>query len=360
MKKIAIVGGGIIGLTSAWQLARQGFNVTLFEAQDLCGVASSAAGGILSPLKPWESSKGTAALWKLSLKAWQACLAELRPFGIRLYDHGALYLGDDMLQAAARWAQLEAYTGAVFDGNALKQKGLQVDCQQGYWLQGIQHVEMMDLLNALIIVLRQHRVTFRKMHAQVFGKNGRVFGVGNQAQHDKFDKVIICAGCWSQQVQYYDAGQPMSLMPKAWITPKRGQMIQYAGPSMDRYPLIISKEFYLIGRSHRRVLVGSTVEDCGFDSTTSNQAQTLLGEFAKKVLPCLKGSPIQKHWAGLRPEFVRDEPLIAEHPSIKGLFFNTGHFRNGVGLASGSARVLVSLVKGEQAEVNEDCFAYKA
>ena len=92
------------------------------------------------------------------------------------------------------------------------------------------------------------------------------------------------------------------------------------------------------------MLFGSTLEEAGFTKTTSAEDKERLYRNAVELFPLLKRTPIEDHWAGLRPGSPRGIPYIGQHPEITGLFLNAGHFRNGLVTAPASARLAADLV----------------
>ena len=113
----------------------------------------------------------------------------------------------------------------------------------------------------------------------------------------------------------------------------RGQMLLYR-LAPDRLPHIRYREdFYLIPRRDGHILAGSTVEDVGFDKSTTASTAAQLAAKAAALLPALADAPIVKHWSGLRPGSPDNIPVIARHPHIENLYLNTGHFRYGVTMA---------------------------
>ena len=128
------------------------------------------------------------------------------------------------------------------------------------------------------------------------------------------------------------------------VKPVRGQMILYRAEPGVVQRIVLSQDRYVIPRRDGRILVGSTVEDVGFEKATTRAAMQELEAEARRIIPALANYPIEHHWAGLRPGSPHDIPYIMQHPRISGLFVNTGHFRNGVVLGPASARLLADIL----------------
>jgi glycine oxidase len=103
---------------------------------------------------------------------------------------------------------------------------------------------------------------------------------------------------------------------------------------------------YLIPRRDGHLLVGSTVEDVGFDKSTTDEARETLLQRAVTMLPALRGMPLVKHWAGLRPGSPDNIPTIGRHFHLENLYINSGHFRYGVTMAPASVEVLMNDING--------------
>ena len=128
------------------------------------------------------------------------------------------------------------------------------------------------------------------------------------------------------------------------MKPIRGQMLMInSRPGLIKR-IVLMDNHYVIPRNDGRILVGSTIEDVGFDKTTTQYAHDILLEFAYGLMPVLQDFKVERQWAGLRPGTPDNIPRIRQHPNIKGLFINAGHFRNGVVTAPASAKLLVNLM----------------
>ena len=128
----------------------------------------------------------------------------------------------------------------------------------------------------------------------------------------------------------------------------RGQILLYdlSNQAMQDLPanIIYQDGFYLVPRRDGYLLAGSTLEDVGFDTRTTEDVKQALKTKAESILPVLKDMPIHKHWSGLRPGTPDNLPTIAAHPTIENLYLNTGHFRYGLTMAPESARRLAELI----------------
>jgi glycine oxidase len=151
------------------------------------------------------------------------------------------------------------------------------------------------------------------------------------------DNYIVTAGAWSQTV----LGEHSANLV---VNPIRGQMLLYKMLPGLLEQILYREDFYLIPRMDGHILAGSTVEDVGFDKSTTQQVAQELHQKAVALLPALHDQTPVKHWAGLRPGSPDNIPTIGRHPTLENLWLNAGHFRYGVTMAPASAEILADLM----------------
>jgi glycine oxidase len=171
---------------------------------------------------------------------------------------------------------------------------------------------------------------------QFFSEAGAVKGVQLASGERVFAlKVVLTAGAWSGDLS--PQASPID------VKPVKGQMILFA-PSPFVSTMLLEEERYFIPRKDGRVLVGSSVEHVGFDKQTDALMRDALIDFAVSRCPALANVPVETHWAGLRPGSPEGVPYIGQSQTVSGLFYNTGHFRNGLVLQPASVeRLLASM-----------------
>jgi glycine oxidase len=152
-------------------------------------------------------------------------------------------------------------------------------------------------------------------------------------------RVVIAGGAWSPVIL-------KDSVPGLPVQPVLGQMILFeAQPGVLRH-IVVHDGYYLIPRRDGLILAGSTLENTGYRKHTTRDARDSLTTRALELLPGLFDYPVVGHWSGLRPGVEGGIPLIGEVNEISGLYLNTGHFRNGVGMAPAAARLLVDGMLG--------------
>ncbi len=153
------------------------------------------------------------------------------------------------------------------------------------------------------------------------------------------DRFILAAGAWSRAV----LGEHALHLD---ITPVRGQMLlfKFAAPPIAH--ILLQGDLYLVPRRDGHLLVGSTMENVGFDKSTTSAARDDLWRRASAILPELAAMPPVQHWAGLRPGSPGNIPFIGQHPTLANLYINSGHFRYGVTMAKACVEILMNELEG--------------
>ncbi len=174
---------------------------------------------------------------------------------------------------------------------------------------------------------------------RIVAENGRVQHLATTRGDFSADTYVITAGAWSKVLLGEHALQ-------VDVKPIRGQMLLFKFDAPPLPHIVLQKDLYLIPRRDGHLLVGSTLEDVGFDKSTTDEAREMLLQRAGALLPALRDMPIVKHWAGLRPASPGNVPTIGRHPRLPNLYINSGHFRYGVTMAPASVEVLLHAMDG--------------
>jgi glycine oxidase len=336
-----VIGGGLLGLMTARALCTAGARVALVERGGIFRESSWAGGGILSPLVPWQYPDAVHELVYRSQQVYPGLVDELlAETGIdsEWTRSGLLMTGIDADPAITAWAQahdcrLESIAAAA---TASYEPQLAENPGPAILLPDVAQVRNPRLGRALQEALLRHGVRLHA-HTEVTGfitRNGAVQGVTTRDGELPAAQVVVAGGAWSAPL-LRDTGIELP------VTPVRGQMIQFqARPGLLQH-IVLHREHYLIPRNDGLVLAGSTLEHTGYDKSVTAAAREQLVQRALALVPALADYPVIRQWAGLRPGSPDGVPIIDEHPEIRGLYINTGHFRNGVVMAPASAQLLV-------------------
>lgn len=342
-----IVGGGVIGMLLARELAQSGATVTLAE-KNLCAQESSwAGGGIVSPLYPWRYSDAVTHLATWSQSSYQLLASELLDetgCDPELRQKGMYMVGVDDEEDALRWAKALHRPMSRVDADHLYRHEPQL--AQGFdsalWMPEVASIRNPRLGRALRTSLQQmERVTLCEHHAvEHFLLNGeQVEGIQTQQGAIRAEKTIIAAGAWSGELL-------AQLGIKLPVEPVKGQMMVFKAEPGIVNRVVLSGGRYVIPRNDGRVLVGSTLEKAGFDKMPSTDARNALYKTAVGIVPKLADYEVEHHWAGLRPGSPEGVPFIGDVPGFKGVAVNAGHYRNGLVLAPASTRLHADLLLG--------------
>ena len=347
-----IIGGGIIGLLTAKELQKSGANVAIVEKNSPGQQATWAAGGILSPMRPWHYSEPVNAISSPSQAIYQQLASEM-------YDEtgidpewllsGMLVLNDDEMTEATQWCQQHNAPNEMLSVEQLKQQfsHLKPLNEPALYRADVATIRPHKLLKALNRYLADNGVTFYNGQAanKLLIKNNVITGVQLDNSTLQAKEYIICGGAWSPQLVPKIAQQPI-------INPVKGQMICFPPVDTHNLCMVMDGDRYIIPRKDGRVVVGSTREHTEFDATTTQVAFNELRNFAQQLYPALSNIEPDAHWAGLRPSSPDSIPYICRVEPFKNLSLNAGHYRNGIVTAPASAELMADIVLNRATKID--------
>ncbi len=344
-QQVVIVGGGVIGLLTAFNLATQGRAVVLLDRADLGQESSWAGGGIVSPLYPWRYSPAVTALAHWSQDFYPQLAAQLfAATGVdpEVYTTGLYWLDLDDEDAALAWAAREGRPLSKVDVSAAHDAvpALGGGYSQAIYMANVANVRNPRLVKSLkAALLALPGVTIQEQcEVDGFVLDGdTVVGVNTPAGPILGDQVVLAAGAWSGEL----LAKLGLLLP---VEPVKGQMILYSCAPDFLSSMVLAKGRYAIPRRDGHILIGSTLEHAGFDKTPTRFALDSLKASAVELIPGLADAEVVGHWAGLRPGSPEGIPYIGEVPGFKGLWLNCGHYRNGLVLAPASCQLFADLL----------------
>jgi glycine oxidase len=358
MNDCIIIGGGLIGMLTACALRRRGYQVTVIERGPFGREASWAGGGILSPLYPWRYADAVNRLAMAGQALYPGLARELiQATGIdpEWRRCGLLVLDAAEAEAATGWAgrwQVELHVLTAGDLER-QESGLAARHGPALAMPAVAQIRNPRLIKAMQAYLRQNgvRMLADDEVVAIEARQDRITGVKTAGgEFHPGGNVIIANGAWSGKLL-------RQTRIDLHIRPIRGQMILLqTEPGVVRH-IVLDGGHYLIPRADGQIVVGSTIEDTGFDAATTDQALAELQTFAAALVPALARAPVVAHWAGLRPGCGQGIPYIGPHPEIEGLYVNAGHYRNGIVMAPAAAELLADLITGRKPAIDPAPYA---
>ena len=332
-----VIGGGVIGLTTARALSLSGLSVTLLD-KGLCGQESSWAGaGIISPLYPWRYSQQVNQLSSNSQAIYQDLCATLhQSTGIDSQYHqtGLLMADEYQSNLAQTWLSKHNIRYQTTDKGLLFPNIAQL--RNPRFIQALKA----DIIRLGGKVLENHRVD------SLITRSNITQGV--KANHENFyaGQTIIATGVWANDLlpgfASNDATQAVD------IYPVKGQILLLRAKQTLINPIVphifLANDKYLVPRTDGLILVGASYEHTGFDQSLSQVIKDELYDFAIQSYPLLSQANIVNHWSGLRPANRLGDIYIGKHPHYDNLYLNVGHFSNGINTAPASAKTITKMI----------------
>ena len=348
-----VVGGGVVGLSVARELGRRGLSVFLVERGRPGAEASWAAGGMLAPQSEADADEDFFRLQCAGrdlYPALAAALLEETGTDIELDRTGTLYCAftDEDAEELERRLAWQTRAGlAVERLTAAAARALEPRLSERLhfalrfpldW-----QVENRRLVEALLAsVGDEGRSGVRVLaETEAFGvavERGRAAGVETSRGLLSAGAVVVAAGAWSSQI-LSDEG------PR--VFPVRGQMLCFAHDDADARPfrhVVYSRRGYVVPRRGGRLLAGSTTERAGFEKIVTGGGVRQVLAHALEIAPALADSRLCDTWAGLRPATEDGRPVLGESSEVRGLFYATGHYRNGILLAPLTGALLAEAI----------------
>lgn len=335
---VIIIGGGIIGLSLSIELRKKGATVLVLERGEPGREASSAAGGMLVDC-PFETHAALQHLSTASASMYPEFVRELElesGMKIDLRNQGTI-----LFPSAAHVSHpaFEAATQIPAPLAEFEPALAEVD-RPAFYLKE-RSVDPRALTPAALKAARRLGVDVSSGE-EVIAVNlsdGRVRGVTTRKTSFLAAKVVNCAGAWSGQIGPY-------AIP---TRPVKGQMLCLVSASRMLKHVIRSPEVYVIPRSDGRIIIGTTVEEAGFDKRTDVAAIQRLRAAAIAMVPELRNAKILEDWAGLRPGTPDALPILGA-TETPGYYVATGHFRDGILLAPITSQVMTAVIEGKNPE----------
>ncbi len=361
---VAIVGGGIIGLSVGWKLLQRGLSVAVFERDQVGSGATRAATGMLAARA--EVEPGEDDLLPLTLASqnlWRGFTTELETASgqsIDYRDHGTMIVAlsrDEVDRLRFRYdlQQRHGLDSIWLSGSAARERepGLRPNVVGAVFSPQDHQVDARLVASALkTAFLKAGGVLHENARVVSLERScGRVTGLSTGNGSYAAGTVVLAAGAWSPELL------PGFDLP---VRPLKGQALALRmDPRMPALTHIVwTEQIHMAPKGDGRLIVGATVEDRGFDAANTAGGLFALLEAARQALPAMEELAIDEIWTGFRPTSMDDAPIFGE-VGIEGLVVATGHHRNGILLAPVTARAISNLIADGRMEGPEAAFTYQ-
>ena len=338
-----LVGGGLIGVSLALALRRHGAQVLVVERGEPGREASYAAAGMLADLDA-HTPQVLRPLAVASARLYPEFVHELRDecgAEVDLRDQGTIFFPDPN-------APPGAVASSVTDGARLKELE---PCLNYVGVAELLYERSVDPRALIMAALKaaKHRgieIASGSAATGLIVEHGAAVGVRTARTEFHAPVVVNCGGAWAGQIG-----------PQAPAKPVKGQMLALIAPRRDLLRHVVrAPDVYLVPRSDGRILVGSTLEDAGFDKRVDAAVIQRLHQAAAKLAPDLGQARMLEAWAGLRPGTPDELPLLGRG-DIDGYFIAGGHYRNGILLAPITALLMTQVIRGLPPELDLSPFS---
>lgn len=344
MTDVIVVGGGVIGLSIADELAGQGAAVTLLEHGEFGREASWAGAGILPPGNRRLATSPKARLRAVSHALWPELSRRLLEQtgidnGFRECGGIAVRLngGPDELQHEISCWRNEGVEVQELPVDELQrcEPELSDQVSSGYRLPELRQVRNPRHSKALVASCAARGVRLRP-GTPVVGierDEERIVSVRSPDETWHASMYCIAGGAWSQQLVNHVGAN-------VGVGPVRGQIVLLGmQPLPIRHVVEVGKR-YLVPRPDGRILVGSTEERVGFKKRNTATAVSELIRFAEELVPSLSAATFERAWSGLRPGSIDELPYLGRVAGFENLFLAAGHFRSGLQMSPATAVVM--------------------
>lgn len=354
-----IIGGGVIGCALARALAGEGVRVAVVERGAPGEEASWAAAGMLAPSAEAGKDSAIFALGRASVQRYGPLVAELESetgIACEYRTVGSLVLFRDQAERQAwidltAWQRCQGVPMEELSGAELREREPQLAAFPGaFYLPQDQQVNNRLLMRALVESCRRRGVEFMlgKPVVEVERNGHRASGVLLENDQIRAGQVVNAAGAWA-------GGIGVPGLPPAPIRPVKGHMLALASDSVRLRHVARSRHVYVVPRAGGQYVIGSTMEEVGFDKTPRAGPLTGLLSATQQICPQLEESALTEVWAGLRPASPDGLPLLGP-TALEGYFAALGHFRNGILLAPITAEILSGWLLRGKSPVPADAF----
>ena len=332
MTKCLIIGSGIVGLITAYELRKSGCNVTVIDSNK-AGQASSNAAGILFPLSPWKNHKNMQELCIEGHKAYCSFFNNLTKKEKEefKYERKRILLFGNNLDQAKRWYKDKEIIKSSYVNKKINSLENNIkELHENYIeIPDINIISPINFLFFLKNILLKNKVNFIKDEIE------NIEAYLKRNENREYDYIIISAGAWSNKI----LGKK-----NLNIKPIKGQLLHIEVKKKLIDNILIYNDYYIFQRENKEIIVGSTIEDVGFDEGVTKSAKNYLEESLSELfLEKLEIGSLKQTY-GFRPYSEKDKPHVCVDSNNNKIIYNFGHYRYGILTAIPSAKMVKEFI----------------
>lgn len=332
MTECLIIGAGIVGLSTAYELKKQGYKVTVIDG-DKIGKSSQSAAGILFPLSPWENSKYMQNLCISGHNEYNIFYKNLNLQDKKKisFEKKNLIIFGKNINLARNWYKKNNFVDSSYYDNKLNliEKNIKEVYKNYLVVKNINILNPLSLINFYKEKLKNLGVIFKKDNIY------HIHDFVDFPENHIYDFIIVTAGSWSNEIIN---------KKDIKIKPIKGQLLHFKTKEKLINNIILFDDYYIMQRHNNNIIVGATIEDVGFNSNITKEAKNYLKEAISRIF--LKAIYIGEltHTFGFRPYSINDKPYINVDSINNRIIYNFGHYRYGILTSIVSAKMVKNLI----------------
>ncbi|MFD2330031.1 glycine oxidase ThiO [Cohnella sp. GCM10020058] len=344
-RTVLVLGGGIVGLSCAYEALKQGWRAIVADRGEIGGQASGAAAGMLAPY--YENGDGPDAFFRLCLDSfarypnWTAEIEEAAGMCAGLVRSGSLHVAHreaDRLPLLGRLAWQSGLCAGMdwLDAPALSrlEPSLPGGLAGALYCPAEAHVQAPLLVKALAEACARLGAQLLPLAGALTVASRGASG-GLSVRFEEYgtigaDALCCCLGAWSGTLADW-------LGLRIPVHPIRGQICAYDPAPFSLRHIVFGSRAYWVGKPDGSLVCGASEDEAGFDRTVTAGGIGRLVRAGGRMFPALAGAAPARSWAGLRPATLDGWPLIGPVPGRSGIYMAAGHYRNGILLSPATA-----------------------
>ena len=356
MKKVIVIGAGIIGLSISYYLKKSNFNVVVLEKGKAGKEASFASAGMLAAQSEFDFYEKFMDFCIKSRNIHQDFCKDIENasgINVEYQKCGMIRPAlnekhEKHLKKNYQWQKNQGFEIEFLDGNEIRklESNLSENIISGLYTKNDGQVNNRKLMDALIIANKKikNKIIENCEVKDYFIKNNKVIGVKTNEKNFNAYFVVNASGAWSSLISH-------GLIKNFEVKPVRGQLVALQAKKeilkKVLFASILGKGGYIVPRKDNTIILGSTMEDVGYEKNNTEEGINSILKTCYKILPELKNLKIIEKWSGLRP-FAADKLPIIGKTSIENLILATAHGRNGILLAPITAKAVTEIIVNDK------------